>query len=163
VASAPRAACLNRSNRSSWWRHSWDSASLTAVSTRAPMAGGAWSDRIGRLPALAVALTMGAVAILAVALPLPNLVVLTGYLGTGLAYGAVSALVPAATADRVGAVAFPTVYGVVFTGWGCAGLLAPLAGGLILDHAERLTWAVTPLIGAAVAVVLLAQRAPGQP
>lgn len=130
------------------------------------LAGGAWSDRIGRLPALAVALTVGAGAILPVALPSSTSVVLTGFLGTGLAYGAVSALVPAATADRVGAAAFPTAYGVVFTGWGCAGLLAPLAGGLLLGHAERqpalLTLAATPLIGAGAAVLLLAQRGPGQ-
>jgi hypothetical protein len=83
-----------------------------------------------------------------------------------VAYGAVSALVPAATADQVGAAAFSTAYGVVFTGWGCAGLLAPLAGGQLLGLTERqpvlLMLAVTPLIGAAVALLLLAGRGPGQ-
>jgi OFA family oxalate/formate antiporter-like MFS transporter len=127
---------------------------------------GSWSDRIGRLPAVAVALSTGAVAIVALALRTSVPVVLAGYMGTGLAYGAVSTLVPAATADRVGAAAFPTAYGVVFTGWGCAGLLAPLAGGQLLGLTERqpalLILAVTPLIGAAVAVLLLAERAPGQ-
>ena len=86
---------------------------------------------------MAVALSAGAVAIVALALPTPDLVVLAGYSGTGLAYGAVSALVPAATADRVGAAAFSTAYGVVFTGWGCAGLLAPLAGEQLLGLTER--------------------------
>ena len=127
---------------------------------------GAWSDRIGRLPAVALALLTGAVSIVALALPTSAPVVLAGYLGTGLSYGAVSALVPAATADRVGAAAFPTAYGVVFTGWGCAGLLAPLAGGQLLGLTERqpalLILAVTPLIVASVAVVLLAERGPGQ-
>jgi MFS family permease len=141
-------------------------SALAAGNLIGRLAGGAWSDRIGRLPAVAAALAIGAVAILAVALPTSHPVVLTGYLGTGLAYGAVSALVPAATADRVGAAAFPTAYGVVFTGWGCAGLLAPLAGGQLLDPAggppARLFLAATPLIGAAVAVVLLAHRGPGQ-
>jgi MFS transporter, OFA family, oxalate/formate antiporter len=126
---------------------------------------GAWSDRIGRLPAMAVALTTGAAAIVALAFPTSHPVVLAGYLGTGLAYGAVSALVPAATADRVGSAAFPTAYGVVFTGWGCAGLLAPLVGGQLLGLTEQrpalLVLAGTPLIAAAAAVVLLAERGPG--
>ena len=141
-------------------------SALAAGNLIGRLVAGSSSDRIGRLPAVAVALSTGAVAIVALALPASVPVVLAGYLGTGLAYGAVSTLVPAATADRVGAAAFPTAYGVVFTGWGCAGLLAPLAGGPLLGLTERqpalLILAGTPLIGAAVAVLLLAERAPGQ-
>jgi MFS family permease len=127
---------------------------------------GAWSDRIGRLPALAVALATAAVAIGAVAATTSSpLVVLAGFLGTGLAYGAVSALVPAATADRVGVTAFPTAYGVVFTGWGCAGLLAPLAGGRLIALSEQfpalLSLAAAPVVAAAVAVALLGHGARG--
>ena len=141
-------------------------SALAAGNLIGRLVAGSSSDRIGRLPAVAVALSAGAVAIVALALPTSVPVVLAGYLGTGLAYGAVSTLVPAATADRVGAAAFPTAYGVVFTGWGCAGLLAPLAGGQLLGLTERqpalLILAVPPLIGAAIAVLLLAERAPGQ-
>jgi MFS transporter, OFA family, oxalate/formate antiporter len=141
-------------------------SALAAGNLIGRLVAGAWSDRIGRLPAVAGALTTGAVAIVALALSTSAPVVLAGYLGSGLAYGAVSALVPAATADQVGAAAFSTAYGVVFTGWGCAGLLAPLAGGQLLGLTERqpvlLMLAVTPLIGAAVAVLLLAERGPGQ-
>jgi MFS family permease len=140
-------------------------AALAAGNLIGRLVAGAGSDRIGRLPAVAVALSTAAAAIVALALPTSVPVILAGYLGTGLAYGAVSTLVPAATADRVGAAAFPSAYGVVFTGWGCAGLLAPLAGGQLLGLAERqpalLTLAATPLIGAAVAVWLLAGRGPG--
>jgi hypothetical protein len=78
----------------------------------------------------------------------------------------VSALVPAATADQVGAAAFPSTYGLVFTGWGCAGLLAPVVGGRLLGLIERqpalLIVVVTPLIAAAAAVLLLAERGPEQ-
>jgi MFS transporter, OFA family, oxalate/formate antiporter len=141
-------------------------AALAAGNLIGRLVAGAGSDRIGRLPAVAVALSTAAAAIVALALPASVPVILAGYLGTGLAYGAVSTLVPAATADRVGAAAFPTAYGVVFTGWGCAGLVAPLAGGQLLGLTGRqpalLTLAATPLIGAAVAVWLLAGRGPGQ-
>jgi MFS family permease len=125
---------------------------------------GAGSDRIGRLPALTVAMTTGAVSIGALAVPTAPPVVLAGFLGTGLAYGAVSALVPAATADRVGSAAFPAAYGVVFTGWGCAGLLAPVAGGQLIRLSEHepalLGLAAAPLIAAAAAVFLLTGRVP---
>jgi MFS family permease len=138
-------------------------SALAAGNLIGRLTAGAWSDRIGRLPALAVALTTGAVSIGAVAAPTSSSVVLAGFLGTGLAYGAVSALVPAATADRVGATSFPTAYGVVFTGWGCAGLLAPLVGGWLVGRSERtpvlLSLAAAPLLAAAVAVLLLTGRA----
>jgi OFA family oxalate/formate antiporter-like MFS transporter len=141
-------------------------SALAAGNLVGRLVAGAWSDRIGRLRAVTVALTTGAVAILALAFPTGQPVVLAGYLGTGLAYGAVSALVPAATADKVGAAAFPSTYGLVFTGWGCAGLLAPLAGLRLLGLIERqpsvLFLAVTPFIAAAAAVLLLADRGPEQ-
>ena len=141
-------------------------SALAAGNLVGRVVAGVSSDRIGRLPAVAVALSTGAGAIVALALSTSVPVVLAGYLGSGLAYGAVSALVPAATADRVGAAAFPTAYGVVFTGWGCAGLLAPMAGGQLLGLTERqpalLILAGSPLIGAAVAVLMLARRGPGE-
>jgi OFA family oxalate/formate antiporter-like MFS transporter len=139
-------------------------SALAAGNLIGRLSAGAWSDRIGRLPALAVALVTGALSIGAVAAPTSPPVVLAGFLGTGLAYGAVSALVPAATADRVGAAFFPTAYGLVFTGWGCAGLLAPLAGGRLVALSEEtpalLSLAVAPLMAAAIAVLLLTDRAP---
>jgi OFA family oxalate/formate antiporter-like MFS transporter len=120
------------------------------------------SDRTGRLPALAAALATAAVSIVGLAGPTSPLIVLAGFLGTGLGYGAVSSLVPAATADQVGAGAFPPAYGRIFTGWGCAGLLAPLAGEFVLRLQERhpafLGLAVAPLIPAAAALLLLIER-----
>jgi MFS family permease len=141
-------------------------SALAAGNLVGRLAAGAWSDRIGRLRAVTLALATGAVAIVALALPTSHPVVLAGYLGTGLAYGAVSALMPAATADRVGAAAFPSTYGLVFTGWGCAGLLAPLVGGRLLGLIERqpslLILVVTPLVAAAAALFLLGRRGPEQ-
>jgi MFS family permease len=137
-------------------------SALAAGNLAGRLTAGVWSDRIGRLPALGVALAAGAVSIGALAVATTPPVVLAGFLGTGLAYGAVSALVPAATADRVGPVRFPTAYGVVFTGWGCAGLVAPVVGGWLIDLSEQapalLMLAAAPLIAAAVAVVLLARH-----
>jgi MFS family permease len=134
---------------------------LAAGNLAGRLGAGWWSDRVGRLPALAAALAATTVAIAGLVVVAAPGVVLTGLLVVGLAYGAVSALVPAATADRVGARAFPVVYGRVFTAWGCAGLLAPLLGGRLTDvdgpQAGLLLLAV-PLAAAAAALAVLARR-----
>ncbi len=134
---------------------------LAAGNLAGRLGAGWWSDRVGRLPALATALAATAVAVAGLAAEAAPGVVLTGLLVVGLAYGAVSALVPAATADRVGVRAFPTVYGRVFTAWGCAGLLAPLLGGRLTDVGgpqAALLWLTVPLALAAAALSVLARR-----
>jgi MFS family permease len=117
---------------------------------------GWWSDRVGRPPAVATALTVAVVGLGGLAVPTVAAAVLTGFAATGLAYGAVSALVPAAAADRVGPQAFPSVYGRIFTAWGCAGLAAPL----LADPAAGSAWVAVlavPLVVAAAALASLAR------
>ncbi len=67
---------------------------------------------------------------------------------------------PAATADRVGARAFPRAYGRIFTAWGCAGLMAPVAGGALTgggQSAQAVLVVALPLIPAVLALLLLAR------
>ncbi len=49
----------------------------------------------------------------------------------GTQYGALSTLTPAATSDVVPAERFGTTYGLVFTSWGIAGLVAPVAAATL--------------------------------
>jgi MFS family permease len=137
---------------------------LAAGNLAGRLVSGWWSDRVGRLPALAAALGVAAVSMAGLAGPVVPWLVLGAFGGTGLAYGAVSALVPTVTADRVGVPAFPRTYGRVFTAWGCAGLAAPIAGGALIgagaQRAGLALVAVASLVPAAVALRLLAARAP---
>lgn len=123
---------------------------------------GWWSDRVGRLAAMATALAGSAAALGGLAVSTAPAVVLTGFASIGLAYGAVSALVPAATADRVGPRAFPTVYGRVFTAWGCAGLALPLFDGEGLVTAsprpEVFLLLAAPVLVAVAALTSLARQ-----
>jgi MFS family permease len=139
---------------------------LAAGNLGGRLVSGWWSDRVGRRPALATALAIAAASLGGLAGPTAAWVVLSGFAGTGLAYGAVSALVPAATADRVGARAFSRAYGRVFTGWGCAGLVAPVVGGALTgaggQRAGLVLVAAVPLIPAALALLRLAPRASGR-
>jgi MFS family permease len=121
---------------------------------------------VGRRPALTVALAVAAASVGGLAGPTAPWLVLSAFAATGLAYGALSALVPAATADRVGARAFPRAYGRVFTAWGCAGLVAPVVGGLLTggggQRADLVLLIAVPLIPAALALLLLAPPLPAR-
>ncbi len=144
----------------------WAVSTLAAGNLAGRLIAGWCSDRTGRLPALATALVAAAASVGALAAPLPPGVVLTAYTGVGLTYGAVSALVPATTADRVDAPSFPHVYGRVFTAWGCAGLAAPVAGEPLVraaaESSASLAWAALPLLPAALALLMLAAARPGR-
>lgn len=65
----------------------------------------------------------------------------------GAQYGALSVLIPVATADAVPAARFGTTYGAVFSGWGVAGLAGPVAAAALVTHAGHAT-----LIGALAGV-----------
>ncbi|HYZ00907.1 MAG TPA: MFS transporter [Candidatus Binatia bacterium] len=118
------------------------------------------SDRVGRPVALHTnaALLVGTSA--ALLLPAPDGVRLVLLLVLGLQYGALSVLVPAALGDSVPAARFGASYGVVFSGWGIAGLAAPVAAAALSVSAG---WRATFLaFGAAgVAAWVAIGRLPG--
>jgi OFA family oxalate/formate antiporter-like MFS transporter len=124
--------------------------------------GAGWvSDAVGRLPGLAVALAAQAVVLVAVAWG-GEAALLAGCGVLGLCYGAISALMPAVTADLVGRAAFSRAYATVFSGWGVAGLAGPWLGAQVLWNAAAapgvLLLAGLPLLPAAVSVWVLSQR-----
>ncbi|HEY8339657.1 MAG TPA: MFS transporter [Egibacteraceae bacterium] len=107
------------------------------------------SDRIGAPLALTVALAVAAVA--AIVLAVSGGAVLVALVTTvGVAYGAVAAAVPAATADLFGEAAFGANFGVVFTAWGVGGFFGPLVGGWLAERAGY-----TAALQAAAAVAAL--------
>jgi OFA family oxalate/formate antiporter-like MFS transporter len=94
----------------------------------------------------------------------PSLVVF-GSAFTGLCYGTIFTLMPAATADFYGIRNLGVNYGLLFTGFGVAGVVGPLLGAQINDHFGSYRWAY--YISAAMLVVgaLLAilTKPPGTP
>lgn len=90
------------------------------------LVAGPLSDRVGRSAALHGNCAVLVVACLPLAMGARGPVALVALLLLGTQYGALSALVPAATADVVPRERFGRAYGLVFTGWGLAGLLAPV-------------------------------------
>jgi MFS family permease len=98
------------------------------------LAAGPLSDRIGRRAALHANSALLVLACIPLAAGTSGSLALVALLLLGLQYGALSTLTPAATADVIPAERFGTTYGLVFTGWGIAGLLAPVtAAALALE------------------------------
>ena len=65
---------------------------------------------------------------------------------TGLAYGAIIAAYPAATAIYFGVEGGARAYGQIFTAWGLAGLTAPWFAGVLFDSYNTYTVALTMAI-----------------
>lgn len=92
---------------------------------------GPLSDRIGRRAALHANSALLVVACVPLAAGASGPLALVALLLLGTQYGALSALTPAATSDVVPPERFGTTYGLVFTGWGIAGLLAPVTAATL--------------------------------
>ena len=90
------------------------------------LVAGPLSDRFGRRTALHVNAALLLLACFPLALGAAGPIALVALTLLGAQYGALSTLTPAATSDVVPAEHFGTTYGLVFTGWGLAGLLAPV-------------------------------------
>ena len=123
---------------------------LSAGNLVGRLVAGPASDRVGRPVALHVTAAALAAACAVLAICDRTGVRMVALLLLGAQYGALSALVPAATADAVPAQRFGAAYGVVFTGWGLAGLVAPVAATAL---AARTGWDRVFLIFAGVAVL----------
>ena len=91
------------------------------------LAAGPASDRAGRRATLHANSALLVVACLPLAAGVTGPLALVALFLLGTQYGALSTLTPAAVSDVVPRERFGATYGRVFTGWGIAGLLAPVA------------------------------------
>ncbi|MGD0813884.1 MAG: OFA family MFS transporter [Verrucomicrobiota bacterium] len=140
-------------------------AILAIFNTLGRLVSGWLSDRIGRTRTMTLAFLLQAVNMLAFNYyTTPGLVVF-GSAFTGLCYGTIFTLMPAATADFYGVRNLGVNYGLVFTAFGVAGVVGPLLGAHINDqfksylHAYQISAAML-VLGAVVAMLT---KPPGTP
>jgi MFS transporter, OFA family, oxalate/formate antiporter len=76
----------------------------------------------------------------------------------GLAYGAIIAIYPVATAFRFGIDRTPKIYGLVFTAWGVAGFAGPWLAGVLFDGSGGYRVALLLAAGGAVLSAAAAWR-----
>ena len=109
-------------------------ATLAIFNTLGRLLSGVLSDKIGRTRTMTLAFLLQAVNMLAFShYDSPSLVVF-GSAFTGLCYGTIFTLMPAATADFYGLRNLGVNYGLVFTAFGVAGVVGPMLGARIRDH-----------------------------
>jgi MFS transporter, OFA family, oxalate/formate antiporter len=96
--------------------------------------GGFLSDTMGRTNALFIVFLIQAANMFLFAFYTTIPALLAGSIIAGLAYGALFALFPAATADFFGLSNLGVNYGLIFTGFGVAGIVGPVMGGMAADY-----------------------------
>jgi OFA family oxalate/formate antiporter-like MFS transporter len=129
---------------------------LAIFNTTGRVASGFLSDRIGRTQTMILAFTLQACNMFAFSHYTSAALLVFGSAFTGLCYGTIFTLMPAATADFYGIRNLGVNYGLVFTGFGVAGVAGPLVGGRIRDltgsySTSYVISAVMLLVGAALA------------
>ncbi len=148
-------------------------AMLAIFNTLGRLLSGVLSDRFGRTRTMTLAFLLQAVNMLAFShYNSPNLMIF-GSAFTGLCYGTIFTLMPAATADFYGIRNLGVNYGLVFTAFGVAGVIGPILGARIHDHFGSYLYSYRISAGMLVLGALLAtwtkppaaraQPAPSQP
>lgn len=101
--------------------------------------GGIISDKIGRTNAMMLVFIIQAFNMFAFSYYTSIPLLIFGASLAGLAYGALFSLFPTTTADFFGVKNLGVNYGLVFTGWGIAGVVGPILGGMVVDKTGSYT------------------------
>ncbi len=136
---------------------------LAIFNTAGRVISGVVSDKIGRTRTMVLAFSLQAVNMFIFPMYTTPALLVFGSAFTGLCYGTIFTLMPAATADFYGIRNLGVNYGLLFTGFGIAGVLGPVLGGRIRDHFGSYSYSFTTsavllLIGAVLAMVVKAPK-----
>src|ERR1035437_1826512 len=108
-------------------------AILAIFNTSGRVVSGFLSDRIGRTNTMILAFVLQAINMFAFIHYTTPALLIFGAAFTGVCYGTIFTLFPAATADFYGIRNLGVNYGLVFTAFGVAGVIGPILGGRIRD------------------------------
>lgn len=107
---------------------------LSVFNALGRLGAGALSDKLGRTRAMVLVFLVQAVNMFLFSLYTSQELLIVGSIVAGLAYGAVFSLFPTTTADFFGIKNMGVNYGLIFTGWGIAGVIGPMLGGMVADQ-----------------------------
>jgi OFA family oxalate/formate antiporter-like MFS transporter len=137
-------------------------AILALFNTGGRIVSGFLSDRIGRSRTMVLAFVLQAVNMLAFSHYTSAWMLIFASAFTGLCYGTIFTLFPAATADYYGIRHLGVNYGLVFSAFGVAGVIGPILGGEIRDRfgSYSASYTISAIMLAVGAVLALLVRAP---
>ncbi|MDG5799260.1 OFA family MFS transporter [Marinilabiliaceae bacterium ANBcel2] len=108
-------------------------AVLAIFNATGRVGGGYLSDKVGRTRGLLIVFLVQALNMFLFRFYVDVPLLMFGTAVAGLAYGALFSLFPAITADFFGMKNLGVNYGMIFTGWGIAGIVGGTMGGVIAD------------------------------
>jgi OFA family oxalate/formate antiporter-like MFS transporter len=109
-------------------------AMLAVFNTVGRVVSGYLSDRIGRTRTMTLAFVLQAANMFLFPYYTTPGLVIFGAAFTGLCYGTLFTLMPAATADYYGVKNLGVNYGLLFTAFGVAGVFGPILAGQVRDY-----------------------------
>jgi len=138
-------------------------ATLALFNTLGRVLSGFLSDRIGRANTMVLAFVLQALNMFAFAHYTTPALLIFGSAFTGLCYGTLFTLFPATTADFYGVRNLGVNYGLVFTGFGVAGVVGPMLGARIRDsfHSYNYAFSISAIMLLFGALLAFTLAAPG--
>lgn len=106
---------------------------LAVFNTSGRIGGGFLSDKVGRSNAMLIVFLIQAANMFAFSFLHSIPLLIAGTAVAGMAYGALFSLFPANAADFFGIKNLGVNYGLIFTGWGIAGIIGPILAGRVAD------------------------------
>lgn len=135
---------------------------LAVFNTLGRFTSGAASDRLGRTNTMMIAFALQAINLFFFAQYTTPLSIALGASFAGLCYGTIFTLMPAATADYYGLRNMGVNYGLVFTGFGVAGVFGSILGGRVRDMfgSYSMAYVICAAMLLVAALIALLMRAP---
>lgn len=135
---------------------------LAIFNTGGRIVGGFVSDRIGRTQTMVLAFILQAINMFIFSQYKTPEMLLFGASFTGLCYGTIYTLMPMAVADFYGLRNLGMNYGILFTGFGFAGVVGPIIGGIIRDKSGtyNTSYLISGILLMVAAVLAFITKAP---
>lgn len=106
---------------------------LSLFNTLGRFSGGVFSDKIGRINFLRIALGVQLINMIMFKTYTSQITMILGAAIAGYCYGSNFSVFPSAVADMYGTKNYGINYGIVFTGWGVGGIIGPMVAARIYD------------------------------
>lgn len=106
---------------------------LSIFNTIGRIAGGALSDKIGRINLMRITFLLQALNMTFFYSYMSMVTLILGVAIAGFCYGSIFSVFPATISDYYGSKNFGSNYGIMFTAWGFGGVIGPMTGAFVFD------------------------------
>lgn len=128
---------------------------LATFNTIGRIAGGAISDKIGRINLMRITFLLQALNMAFFYSYTSIATMILGVAVAGFCYGSIFSVFPATISDYYGSKSFGSNYGIMFTAWGFGGVIGPMTGAFVFDATGNYNMAYIIALGLLVISTLI--------